>query len=280
MSLTPSLEENTTVLFFWERSFDGADSVPWRQFQGEFLSQYGHELDKHYDKTEQDWMLEILFKELVHDDDATSGSYDQDDVEKKGDQLVLKSKYEEYCKVDGVMHPFWMRLQDQAMEKLAMKAVFGSDSEAPIRLKAIENLAKFKSVAVFDALVELLEDEDPNARAIAAISVAKICGEDAAHVDDGGRKSSCDEVDEALLKLLLEDKDRLVRESVCIAFAYRKNHSMSPHLVHVWRNDHISSVRDAAHTALMRLGGADAASTMQTTNILQEEMKFLMESHA
>ena len=275
MSLTPSLEENTTALFFWERSFDSADSVTWGRFLEEFHTQYGPELDNHYNKTEQEWMLEILFKELVNDDPFN---------DKKTDQLVLKSKYQEYCQVDGKMQRFWTRLQDQAMEKLAMKAIFGSDSEAPIRLKAIENLVKFKSAAVFDALMELLEDADPNARAIAAISVAKICGEDA---PAGGLTPSPlpaglsrEEVDEALLNLLLTDQDRLVRESVCIAFAYRKNKRMSSHLVHVWRNDTISSVREAAQTALFRLGGEDAASTMQMTKILQEEMNFLMNSNA
>ena len=275
MSLTPSLEENTSALFFWQRSFDRADSVTWGRFQGEFHNQYGHELDTSYDKTEQEWLLELLFKELVTED--------RSDVE-RADQLVLRSKFEEYCMVDGKMENFWRRLQDQAMEKQAMKAIFGPDSEAPIRLRAIENLVKFKSAAVFDGLMELLEDQDPNARAIAAISVAKICGEDAsasamaASPLPGGL--SRQEVDEALLNLLLTDQDRLVRESVCIAFAHRKNKRMSSHLVHVWRNDTISSVREAAQTALFRLGGEDAASTMQMTKILQEEMNFLMNSNA
>ena len=306
ISLTPSLEENTAVLFFWERNFSGAESVTWSQFKGEFHNQYGDELDKAYDKKEQEWLLEILYKELVEDDES-----DEDvDLEKriearrreterlglassdamdKGDQLVQKAKYEEYCKVDGEMQPFWVRLQDQAMEKSAIMSVFGIDSNPTLRLKAVENLAKYKSTAVLDALVDLLGDDDPNVRAIAAISISK-CGVGGSPansfgaVDNSGTSTTCrtsfDDIDDTLLKLLLEDKDRLVRESVCIAFAYRRNRKMIPHLVQVWRNDNISSVRDAAQAALKNIGGEEADRAIQMTKILQDEMKALVELSA
>ena len=186
---------------------------------------------------------------------------------------MLKSKYVEYCNVDGDMNSFWMRLQDQAMEKLAMKDVFGIASCPAYRLKAVENLSKSKSPAVLGALLELLDDEDPNVRAIAAISVSKLgCAVDRS---SSSSSSSFEEVDNVLLRLLLEDKDRLVRESVCIAFGHRQTRKVVKDLVRVWRNDNISSVRDAAQAALRRVGGEEAEDAIQMTEILQDEMKTL-----
>ena len=125
------------------------------------------------------------------------------------------------------------------------------------------------------ALVELLDDEDPNVRAIAAISVSK-CG--------GGKTENGQTlfafVDDVLLKLLLEDRDRLVRESVCIAFGHRQTEKAVPDLVSVWRNDNISSVREAAQLALQKIGGEEADKAIQMTNILTGEMHALMMSNS
>ena len=45
-------------------------------------------------------------------------------------------------------------------------------------------------------------------------------------------------------------------------------------LSYIWcrRNDFISVVRDAAKTALGRIGGADAERILRVTNILQDEI--------
>ena len=151
ISLTPSLEQSQTALFFWSRSFQNRASVTWAQFQNEITSQYGAELDKHYSQDEKNWLLDILYKELVDDDDDDDDDDDENagddeaaktNEEIRGQRIVEKSKFEDYCKVDGKMFPFWVRLQDQAMEKLAMRAVFGIEAEKSYRLKAVENLAR------------------------------------------------------------------------------------------------------------------------------------------
>ena len=42
--------------------------------------------------------------------------------------------------VDGKSYPFWLRVQDQAVESYTMKEVFDMDSS--VRVEAIENLGK------------------------------------------------------------------------------------------------------------------------------------------
>ena len=80
--------------------------------------------------------------------------------------------------------------------------------------------AKFGSPAVIDALRTLLTDEDPNVRAVAAISL--------------GRTGSTDEriVDELIN--LLSDKDRIVRQSACLSLGSMKAEKAIPHIGHVW----------------------------------------------
>lgn len=299
-SLTPSLEGNPSILFFWERNLGNADAVPWSKFEGEFRKEYGEELDHAYNRDEQKWMLEILYKELIEEDDATDEDVNvntalyqvqsssqlktaapvkaaalPNDLTNRSDKLVYKSKYEEYCNVDGVMYPFWDRLQSQAVEKFAMKAVFSMESEPAYRLKAIENLSKFKSTAVVEALIDLLWDKDPNIRAIAAISVAK-SGYDTSSRRSESDEGSIEDVDDLLIGLL-RDKDRLVRESACIALGHRRCQKVVPLLLHFWRNDNISSVREAAQLALRHIGGEEASRAIHMTTILQDEMKTLMD---
>jgi HEAT repeat protein len=172
------------------------------------------------------------------------------------------------------MQSFWDRLQSHAVEKIAMKAVFSLESEPAYRLKAIENLSKFKSMAVVEALIDLLWDKDPNIRAIAAISVAK-SGYDKSSRRSGTDKSANIEDVDDLLTGLLSDKDRLVRESACIALGHRQCQKVVPSLLHLWRNDNISSVREAAQAALQNIGGDEANRALHMTTILQQEMKSL-----
>ena len=43
------------------------------------------------------------------------------------------------------MHPFWLRVQEQAVESYTMKEVFDMDSS--VRVEAIENLGRLPSLA-------------------------------------------------------------------------------------------------------------------------------------
>ena len=44
----------------------------------------------------------------------------------------------DFCTEDGKLHPFWLRVQEQAVESYTMKEVFNMDSS--VRVEAIENL--------------------------------------------------------------------------------------------------------------------------------------------
>lgn len=71
-----------------------------------------------------------------------------------------------------------------------------------------------------DALIQLLKDEDPNVRAVAAISLGRT-GNDSDYV-----------VDELIG--LLEDKDRIVRQGACLSLGHLKAEKAVPHVGHVW----------------------------------------------
>lgn len=70
------------------------------------------------------------------------------------------------------------------------------------------------------ALLELLEDDNPNVRAVAAISL--------------GRTGCTDE--EVVDKLigLLKDGDRIVRQSACLSLGAMKAVKAIPHIGNIW----------------------------------------------
>lgn len=80
--------------------------------------------------------------------------------------------------------------------------------------------AAFQNPAVVEALLKLLEDEDPNVRAVAAISL--------------GRTGCTDEnVVDSLIKLL-KDQDRIVRQSACLSLGSMKAVKAIPHIGNIW----------------------------------------------
>ena len=56
--------------------------------------------------------------------------------------------------VDGKSYPFWLRVQDQAVESYTMKEVFDMDSS--VRVEAIENLGKTRLCRIAMNLVMFL----------------------------------------------------------------------------------------------------------------------------
>lgn len=108
-----------------------------------------------------------------------------------------------------------------------------------------------------------LRNEDSNIRAVAAVSLAKTGNQDKSTIN-------------VLLKCL-NDKDRLVRESGCLALGHMKAKRAVPKLLHLWRNDFISHVREAAQTALIQIGGEQVDKAMHITKVLAEEIRLLTE---
>ena len=73
---------------------------------------------------------------------------------------------------------------------------------------------------MIDALTDLLDDADSNARAVAAISLA--------------RTGICNPIIVTRLLRLLTDEDRLVRESACLTLGRLKVEEAVPKLVKIW----------------------------------------------
>ena len=78
----------------------------------------------------------------------------------------------------------------------------------PLYVTCVCYAAAFQNPAVVEALLQLMGDEDPNVRAVAAISLGRT-----------GRSE--DFIVDALIKLL-DDKDRIVRQSACLSLGTLK----------------------------------------------------------
>ena len=73
---------------------------------------------------------------------------------------------------------------------------------------------------MIEALIKLLEDQDPNVRAVAAISLGRTGVSDENVVDD-------------LIKLL-KDPDRIVRQSACLSLGHMKAIKAIPDIGNIW----------------------------------------------
>lgn len=87
-------------------------------------------------------------------------------------------------------------------------------------LNAVFFSGKYQSASVINSLKDLLRNEDSNIRAVAAVSLAKTGNQDKSTIN-------------VLLKCL-NDKDRLVRESGCLALGHMKAKRAVPKLLHLW----------------------------------------------
>ncbi|GFN77454.1 hypothetical protein PoB_000396000 [Plakobranchus ocellatus] len=197
--------------------------------------------------TEQDleWLKSVLRREMEVEEDNLYGY-----------ELMA------FCNIEGEYYSMWERVSIQARESWAMKEVF--DMNSSVRVDAIENLGKFRTAAVIDALRDLLSDEDANARAVAAVSLA--------------RTDASDPVTVKFLMKILNDKDRLVREAGCLALGHLQARQAVNKLLHMWRNDVISHVREAANVALNQIGGPEVEKAMRVTKVLADEIRQLTAS--
>nr|XP_039256889.1 uncharacterized protein LOC120333624 isoform X1 [Styela clava] len=181
---------------------------------------------------------------------------------------VLNFKeFKRFCTRDRETLPLSQAIRLYAAETYAMKEVFNVNSS--VRLSAIANLRKYQSKAVIDSLLDLLEgEEDPDITVVAAISLAHAAS---------GIKMFKKRAEIGLL-LCLDHKDRLVRESGCLALGRLKSKKSISKLVQLWRNDTISSVREAAQIAINQIGGDEAEQAMHVTKVLSEEIGLLKKS--
>ncbi|XP_065193594.1 uncharacterized protein LOC135824809 [Sycon ciliatum] len=233
-----------TARTFWDRHFEGHDTVQWEQFKNAFLEEYGAKLESLV-SSDQDtikWILKLTQREVFDGKDTTS----------KTSFLDFRGRRPE-------RDLFFKRISQLALESYSMHGVFSMDST--VRLAAVENLGKFSSAAVIEALLDLLDDPDANIRAVAAISLGR--------TGAGQAKS--------IPRLIagLADSDRLVREACCLSLGHLKSAEAVPHIVNRWRNDFISHVREAAHVALKNIGGEEAGRAIHMTEVLTKEIRDL-----
>ena len=87
-------------------------------------------------------------------------------------------------------------------------------------IKSFYFLGKFQNLAVIEALLRLLEDPDPNIRAVAAISLGRTGVQEESIIDT--------------LISMLKDGDRIVRQSVCLSLGALKAKKAIPHISNIW----------------------------------------------
>lgn len=232
---------------FWTEHFGVVDHVIWDRFTSAFLEVFQKPVQETFTSEDQQQLLDILKRELEVDDEGRIFKY----------QLLA------FCSIHGDTSTLWARVHEQARESFAMREVFNMDSS--VRVEAIENLGKFRSAVVIDALRDLLTDPDANVRAVATVSLS--------------RTNANDPVTIRHILRTLNDKDRLVREAGCLALGHLKARQAISKLSHLWRNDVISHVREAAAVALRQLGGQEVEDVMRVTKVLAEEIRSLTEEN-
>eukprot|EP00057_Strongylocentrotus_purpuratus_P035544 XP_799955.3 PREDICTED: uncharacterized protein LOC577369 isoform X1 [Strongylocentrotus purpuratus] len=227
---------------FWAVHFKNKETVPLEEFMSAFKNDCTEELSKIGVTLE--WIIPVLKEEL----------------DEERDDIITKESYEYFCTIDEERLDFWDRVKEQALERYTMLEVFSMDST--VRIDAIQNLAKFHTRSVMEAMMDLCADKDDNVRAVASLSLARVA--------DGKNLR----VIRRLLRLL-KDRDRLVRQSCCLALGHMRAKQAIPSLVQLWRNDAISNVREAAHIALEKIGGDEAQEAIHITKVLSAEIKAL-----
>ncbi|XP_072172254.1 uncharacterized protein [Diadema setosum] len=230
---------------FWQSHFQGQTSVSVEDFMVAFKEECTDELAKIGVTLE--WIIPVLTEEL----------------DEEQDNFISHDSYEHFCIIDEERQEFWQRVKEQALERYTMLEVFSMDST--VRIDAIQNLAKFRSRSVVEAMMDLCADRDDNVRAVAALSLARVAPPKNLRVV------------RRLLRLL-KDRDRLVRQSGCLALGHMKARQAVPSLVNLWRNDAISNVREAAHMALEKIGGDEAQEAIHITKVLSAEIKALAQA--
>lgn len=249
-----SSDDVTEVIFdikpklFWDDCIGyHKNEVPWEVFEEKIKEKFKDQLEKFCTgEHDADWFMAVIKGEIGHADD-------------NDDSFVSKDRLLEFC-ASGKDNRLWQSISSYAAEYSAIREVFSLQST--VRLDAINKLKEYNSKAAQETLMDLTRDSDPNVRATAAVTLAKV-------TEPGDKKVS------DRLGLLLKDKDRLVRESACVALGRIKADDKVNDLVKVWRNEVISSVRDAAFLALQHIDSEEAKEAIHITKILADEIKLL-----
>ncbi|XP_072047425.1 uncharacterized protein [Amphiura filiformis] len=233
---------------FWDSQFGSKKSeVSWIEFRKTFLAVYDKFLKKKFTEDRISWLVNVAYGDIF-----------------RLNHQITKKMYENFAgkTTDSDPDSFYYKLLEYARGKIAMRGVFNMDST--VRLDAVQSLGCFKNATVVASLIDLLNDKDPNMRAIAAIAIGKT-----------GVKNQ--RIVGRMLKML-QDDDRLVREAACISLGHMQSEIAVPYLVSVWRKEIISHVRNAAEVALGLINSDQSREALRVVQVLSEEMKDLKDS--
>ncbi|XP_041348457.1 uncharacterized protein LOC121368014 [Gigantopelta aegis] len=242
--LTKDLSAKGLSYDFWDRHFKGKSEVSFTDFRDAFLKDYGKKLVKAYSEDKKKLFVNLMYKDIFN-----------------LNKVVTRAGYDKVISNNRLADPhcFYHHLEEYAIAYLSLREVIDMDST--LRITTIQSLGKFTFPAIVSGLTEMLKDDDPNIRAVAAIALSK-AGKD--------RRDTVDK-----LVSLLEDEDRLVRESALLSLGSLKATRAVSHVVDRWRNDPIKNVREAAELALNRMNTEDAKRCIHITEVLSSEMSAL-----
>ena len=255
-----TFKRSESVLYkrgFWARNFPDQDEVELKDILKAIKKDYSYDYKNIFVK--DSWVLGTLGLWCFDFPDNTHTSVTKEQY----NTFIFPAGNPNTLPEDADM--FWARCKDGFSIRLSMHEVF--DENSSVRFDSIKNLGKIKSARVLTALYKLLRNPDPNIRAIACIALA-----------NSGDTSS---LGISKIIYLLDDKDRLVRESACLSLArYKQPEGKAwvnpvPKILSVWRDDPISDVRNAALKALETIGSEEAMEGMLVLKVLQAEIKQL-----
>jgi len=272
-------------LDFWDVHFSGRDAVPVAELADVFVREYGERLanhisdllrqreaeqklkelhdgdedDEHKECSVQAWMRQLLQKDLFLQRECVDrATYNAICLSRPSRFMTQQSQL---TQASASNDDFYRRVKAYAIGKLAMLKVFNMNSS--VRLVAIQNLGLYETPEIVAGLTELLNDADPNIRTVATLAL--------------GRCNSSPDTSAIVRRLLkmMKDSDRLVRQAACISLGHMRAGVAVKTLVHVWRNEPISDVRNAALVALERMDNEEAKIAIKMTRKLEEEVKKL-----
>lgn len=238
---------------FWQLHI-GSDtkSAPCETFANAFFDAFAAEIDRDFGPEWQKWLRNLLIDHLLQSQVVLQNTYESIITGKELPTGTLSSK------------ELYEHFRDYAIATDAMHHVL--DLESSVRLTVIRNVSRFQTPFMISRLVSMLKESDPNVRAVAALALGK-----------SQNKVMEPRVIAALLTLLDSklSTDRLVRESTILALGHLRAHASVKKLTHLWRNDPIRDVREAADLALSKIGGDEVAQLRSVTEKMSEEVAFL-----
>lgn len=249
-SKNPALEKG--FQHFWARTWGDQEELPVKEFEEAFVKEYKEKIDEIFPEGQLPWLLGLIRREVF-------GLKRRDEY-----GVATKSNYEAF-RGAVAEEVFFKQVVDLAIVDSSMASIFDADSS--IRLTAVENLGRLASPRIVDALVDLLQwDDDPNVRAVAAISLSRT--QRNARISDDSMRTLIEDT----LMDALKDPDRLVRQAGVLALGSLRCERAIDAIAHLWRSDAISVIRDAAEQALKKMNHPAADKKLEVTRVISEEI--------